>query len=315
MTGEKEFEVGISFLSADSALATELEAALLPLKVFVYPKRQEEIAGTNGVETFRDAFRNKVRVPVVLFRPRWGQTPYTRVEEIAITEYCTYEAGWNALMFVTLEDGPIPKWVPNVHIRFDLTTFPIEQLVGAIKSRVIAAGGLVRAPSAAELAKKMAVRELFDNETRRLLETSNQSFLQAAAALFTELERQVAEICVETGWAVARGYTDVRFAACFDRVSFELTMNEVWANTARDGTLVLRRYLGRILTPAEIASGHQYVWAPPGEFSSASLALRRDPNAGWIWEFLGRAAPPEEAARLILTNCLEFRAEQLTVKR
>ena len=310
MATQKEFDVGISFLSADSALATALAAALVPLKVFVYPNRQEEIAGTNGVETFRDAFRNKVQVPVVLFRPRWGQTPYTRVEEIAITEYCTYEAGWNVLMFVTLEDGAIPKWVPNIHMRFDLNAFPVEQLVGAIKSRVVAAGGVVRPPSAAELAKQMAAREAFDKETRRLLEQSNQPFLEATNALFQELERQIVEVCQATGWTVPHGFDQSRFVAWFGPVSLKLTTHEVWGNTARDGALHLRHFHGRILTPAEIAQGYS-MYPESQEFGADTLAIRRDPNVGWMWEFRGSTAPPDETARLILTNCLQFRAEQL----
>src|SRR5437899_11207412 len=84
---EYEYDVAISFLSQDVDLARELADGLSPqLRVFVYIDRQREIAGTDGLTTFRAIFRSATRLVVVLFRNGWGESNWTRVEEEAISD-------------------------------------------------------------------------------------------------------------------------------------------------------------------------------------------------------------------------------------
>jgi hypothetical protein len=140
--GDKVFDVAISFLVRDEptakAIAERLEGA--GLKVFFFPHRQEELAGTNGMETMRAPFL-EARVNVVLFRKTWGEAPWTRVEDGAISERC-FKGGWGSLMFVVMEKtSQLPKWLPGTHIRFNFTDYGIDQLVGAIKVRVQDQGG------------------------------------------------------------------------------------------------------------------------------------------------------------------------------
>ena len=61
------------------------------MKVFFYPRNQEELAGTDGLESMRKPFFDS-RVMVVLYREKWGKTPWTRVEETAIKEACFKDA-------------------------------------------------------------------------------------------------------------------------------------------------------------------------------------------------------------------------------
>ena len=71
----KKFDVAISFLSQDEPLARSIAEKLAPLDVFVYSKKQEHVAGREGIEAFRDIFRHGCRVAMVLYRPAWGSTP------------------------------------------------------------------------------------------------------------------------------------------------------------------------------------------------------------------------------------------------
>jgi len=158
---EEVFDVAISFLVRDeptaAAVAERVEAA--GLKVFFFPHRQEELAGTNGMESMRAPFL-EARVNVVLFRKMWGETPWTRVEDGAISERC-FKGGWSSLMFVELEKAtPLPKWLPGTHIRFNFADYGIDQLVGAIKLRVQEQGGTIKPPDA--LAKAKAVKSEAD---------------------------------------------------------------------------------------------------------------------------------------------------------
>src|ERR1700741_1564790 len=118
-----EFDVAISFLSQDEALARSIAEKLAPLKVFVYSKDQEKVAGREGIEAFRDIFRHSCRVAMVLYRDGWGKTPWTAVEEIAIRDLCL-ENRFDPLMFVRLDlAGDRPKWVPDSYLHLDFRTF------------------------------------------------------------------------------------------------------------------------------------------------------------------------------------------------
>ena len=63
-----KYEVAFSFLAQDEVLATELNDLLQDrLSTFIYSKRQEELAGTDGEETFNNVFGKQARLVVVLY--------------------------------------------------------------------------------------------------------------------------------------------------------------------------------------------------------------------------------------------------------
>ena len=52
--GEPQYDVAISFLSKDEPTAAALRDRLSEcLSVFFYPRNQEQLAGTDGLETMR----------------------------------------------------------------------------------------------------------------------------------------------------------------------------------------------------------------------------------------------------------------------
>lgn len=58
MSDDPKYDVAISFLAKDEAIARDLADKLEAsgLKVFFFPRNQEELAGTNGIESMRDAY-------------------------------------------------------------------------------------------------------------------------------------------------------------------------------------------------------------------------------------------------------------------
>ena len=117
-----QYDVAISFLSSDSDTALNIADQLAPLNVFCFPRNQEELAGTDGMESFRNAFRHQSRIQVILYRAGWGKTPWTGIEQTAIQERCLKD-GWRGLFFVALEKSERPKWVPDTEIHFDLAIY------------------------------------------------------------------------------------------------------------------------------------------------------------------------------------------------
>lgn len=144
---EHVFDVAISFLVADQRIASTIKSKLAGLDVFFYPHNQEELIGTNGLESMQAPFRS-ARVNVVLYRTRYGETPWTAVEQAAIQGNCLKTA-YRSLLFVQInKNDPLPVWLPDTHIRCVLADFTIEQLVGAIKHKVQERGGVIHRPDA-----------------------------------------------------------------------------------------------------------------------------------------------------------------------
>jgi TIR domain len=113
-------DAAISFLAADEGIAGAIASALEAsgLNVFFFPKKQEELAGSDGLDSMREPFL-KARVAVALYREPWGKTKWTRIEETAIKDRCL-EIGWQSLQFVMLDKKKAhPKWLPNTHIRYN----------------------------------------------------------------------------------------------------------------------------------------------------------------------------------------------------
>jgi hypothetical protein len=157
MKEDSEYDIAISFCYEDEDLAIELRDALEGLNVFVYSKAQEELAGTDGLQSFIDTFKHSSRTIVLLHRDKWGTTKWTRVEENAIKDWCL-DGHWDGLFVVrTAHSTSLPRWIPSTHLYFDVNEFPFEQLVGAIKARAKERGSDLQPETVAEKGKRSRV--------------------------------------------------------------------------------------------------------------------------------------------------------------
>ena len=69
MSADYKYDVAFSFLAQDEQLASQLNDHLQDrAKTFLYSKRQERLAGTDGEETFNSVCGEHARVVVVLYR-------------------------------------------------------------------------------------------------------------------------------------------------------------------------------------------------------------------------------------------------------
>jgi len=190
-----QYDVAISFLSEDEPIGAAFRDRLSDgLNVFFYPQNQEQLAGTDGLETMRAPFLDNSRVVVVLYREPWGKTPWTRVEQTAIQEGCL-EQGWHRLFFVALDNtSPIPKWVPPNHVRFNYEDFGLEQAVGAIKARVQECGGVVEPMTAL---KRAALYEAEARYIRARGQINSYQGMEIVRGKVLELFQEVERLCSE----------------------------------------------------------------------------------------------------------------------
>jgi hypothetical protein len=72
-------------------------------------------------------------------------------------------------MLVMLDKNAAPpKWLPQPYVRFNLEDYGIEQLVGAIKSKVQANGGTIERPDAMAEAKRVQAEAAYLKRSRAI---------------------------------------------------------------------------------------------------------------------------------------------------
>jgi hypothetical protein len=186
-----QYDVAISFLAADESLATQLCAALEPqLKVFLYSKAQEKLAGTDGEKTFNKVFAEEARVVVVLYRSNWGDTPWTRIEQTAVRNRA-FDHGYDFALFVPLDTKPsVPAWLPKNRIWIGLDRWGVKGAASVIDARVQELGGEPKTETLEEIAARLERKTQFA-QFRGDYARSYEG-VQAANASATEVVQQVA---------------------------------------------------------------------------------------------------------------------------
>lgn len=298
-----KYDVALSFLSGDEPVAAAIYDRLSEgLEVFFFLRRQEELAGTDGLESMRTPFLENSRVVVVLYREPWGKTPWTGVEETAISEGCL-KHGWSRLFFVVLDKAStLPIWLPLTHVRFNFAEFGLEQAIGAIKARVLESGGAVEPLTALKRAELLTRDAEYLQDRRQMYSDSG---IRTVHEKIAELFREIAARCDEIA---AKGRIVIRVgAAANPRLQLNecvLTNNSVslvvswvqrFSNNIDDCVLVWREFnrkmplpgerpmfvseatiLRETRFPPELSRAREYGWIEQGTaspfFSSVALA-------------------------------------------
>lgn len=280
---DPKYDIAISFLHQDEPLAVELEGRLSPtFTVFVYSKKQEEIAGTDGLETFRDVLRNQSRLVVVLYRDGWGKSKWTRVEEAAITDRFLDE-GWQWLLFISLDSKCTPpKWLPESKIRLNFEEYGLEQCLGAIKARVEELGATIHQESALDRAKRIEQANLW-KEKRTIMLSSEEGvmlacseavkFLDKVEATLSEIESATVNIHInfvrQGSLLVARGRS----------TSMTVFWGQRYSNSLSNSQMRVGLWRGLVLFPGQ--SG--IYLEDPKEYATHLFEPDLTREFGWCW--------------------------------
>ena len=200
---EPKYDVAISFLSADEAVSTAVCGRLSEgLEVFFYPRTQEALAGTDGLESMRAPFLPEgSRVVVVFYRERWGQTPWTGVEEMAIRDRCLKDKFQGLFVIMLDPQSAPPAWLPDTHVRFNYADFGLEQAVGAIKARVKERGGTIAPVTALRRAQLyQQEQDYLDDRQQRLRGGDARSTINHRTSLLFERMETLCEQMTRTIW-------------------------------------------------------------------------------------------------------------------
>jgi hypothetical protein len=255
----KKYDVALSFLGRDLALAQEIRDGLASqLSVFVYSHSQDEVAGTEGLETFPQVFRDDSRLVVVLHRTGWGETPWTRVEAQAMKDRLLDE-GAEFLFVVTLDSAATPKWIPKTRIRYSLEDFGVPQLLGVIKARAKDLGSTFHKETVADRAKRAEEQQEFEAERERMMAGSqgvnaaSDSAAEMFRALVThaeEIRESAPKLKVEFAYSPADRTAVLRAG----RASLTVYWKANVVNSLPDARLIVQTMNGKVLLPGEAGS-------------------------------------------------------------
>lgn len=141
---EYDYELGISFLSKDEALASKLNTELKKyVPTYFYPEHQKEQAFQNSANVYATIFGSKIRFVIILYRDGWGDAGITSVEQGAIQQNILIDKdrGVNYIFLVKM-DGTQPIWYKSqTYVKYENTKF--ELLVELILYEYRQIGGTV----------------------------------------------------------------------------------------------------------------------------------------------------------------------------
>jgi hypothetical protein len=279
---DPKYDVAISLLSRDEPVGAALHDRLSEgLEVFFYPRKQEDLAGTDGQESMRKPFLDDSRVVVVLYREGWGKTPWTGVEQTAIQDGCLIH-GWHRLFFIMLDKkNPAPVWLPSTCISLSYTDYGIEQAVGAIKARVQESGGIIT-PLTAMKRAAIYEQEVKYQEDRRKIGSHEGIALvdQKVMELNEEIKRLCSEIRASRSLPLQVGANAGRCVLTNGRISLTVSWYRPYINSTDGCGLKLTEYNAAMPMPNERVMFFQ----EPEVLSETVLApdLSRAREYGWV---------------------------------
>jgi len=187
-----KYDVTFAFLKKDEHLANQINDLILDkLNTFLYSKKQEDRVLRNRDKVFFDVFAKQSRVVVVIYRSKWGTTPWTEIEEKIIRARVS-EEGEDFLLLIPLDNPPIaPKYLPKAQIWADLPKSGIKGAVNAIEEKVRSLGRGSEKPLPISLDTENNSEHQFEVKRSKFLESVNGLEIAKLELkkLFTELKK------------------------------------------------------------------------------------------------------------------------------
>lgn len=189
-----KYDVAFSFIAEDEELVTQINDLIQDrVNTFLYSRKQGEIAGTDGEQTFNRVFGSEARIVFVLYRNGWGETPWTRIEETAIRNRA-FEEGYDFVIFAPLDKPQnVPKWLPKNRIWVGIDRWGIEGAATVIEARIQEVGGSPREETVEDRASRIG--RAIAAEKRKQAFLYSESGVKAANTairnLFSDFERVI----------------------------------------------------------------------------------------------------------------------------
>lgn len=166
-TTKDKLEVAFSLVSKDEIFASNINYLLRErVKTFLYVHNESETINADGMETFANALK-QARIVVLIFREKYGNTPWTRVEKDVIEQRFLDEGRDFLFVIVLADESKLPKWIPKfwIYARGDSP----ELMAQYIEYRIRDNGGTIKPETSTDLIKRLNRDEKFKLDKERYL--------------------------------------------------------------------------------------------------------------------------------------------------
>lgn len=135
-SSEPQYDIAFSLTSTDRGFVKRLVASLPDFRCFFYLERDRELTGASALGPMREAFRYGSKLQVIVHRPPWGKTGYTKLEHEAICDryFGTENAPPPFLIRMDLS-YPKPDWIPDTVTWCDRSKFSIKKIADQIREK------------------------------------------------------------------------------------------------------------------------------------------------------------------------------------
>ncbi|MBW8863367.1 MAG: hypothetical protein JF609_00275 [Verrucomicrobia bacterium] len=292
-TNQFKYDVAFSFLSRDEALATELNDRLQDrVKTFLYSKKQEQIAGTDGEQTFNKVFGNEARVVVLLYRKGWGETPFTRIEETAIKNR-GYDHSYDFLLCIPLDEPPAaPKWFPKRNLWIGLKRWGVGGAASVIEARIQEQGGQPHEESVQERALRLKRSMEIAGRKRRFLES--EAGVNAANEKFELLRSEMERLAKESGLSLSFKSHNLHFVVVGMGIGLGVLWEYHYGNSLTNAKLITGLWDGH----PPLSFPNQYPVRQPSKIQGAEFTFDISASEEHQWVKSG------SQARVFSTNDL-----------
>lgn len=307
MSEQFEYDIAFSFCALDEGVATQLNDLLASrLKTFIYSERQREIAGKDGQESFSKVYGETARLVVVLYRPEWGETPWTRVERDAIKNR-SLDDGWDFVIFVPTVDRPkMPPWLPKTRLYVGLSRWGVEAAAAVVEARATERGSEPHEESVAERADRLRRARAFKEKQERFQSTEIgvRSSVQAYEDLSIAIEHHAEQI-TKSGIAItAKRSQEYRILTGLSPCNAICSFRPHYSNSLQDAHLLIEVFKGFPTLPGFYGSMNK-----PAKLKSLrfSYQLIREDYHAWVsTDANGREFSPQQLADHILRTYMDI---------
>ncbi|MDD4874479.1 MAG: hypothetical protein PHE15_05875 [Dehalococcoidales bacterium] len=293
-----KYDIAFSFLAEDENIAERIGDELRDrMNVFIYSERQKDLVGKDGVEKFSKVFKEDARICVVLYRPNWGKTKWTRIEETAIKDRI-FEKGWEFLVVISIDSSQIPHWLPKSKLWLGFDKFGIQGAASVIDARFQETGGKITDETPSEKADRLRKKAESELKKQHFLDSEDgvRTARQELTKLFELLSVEVSKIAEKLNdpniSLIKKSATD-----CFVKIQkghFTVAWSEQYTNSLQYSSLFIREFDKGLYSSDDTIE------------TRIHFTLDKEGNPSWVEEsFPDRFLSSKDLAKRYLDRSLE----------
>lgn len=293
MNERPEYDIAYSMLAMDEPYARRLITELKKRvrgEQFIFSRKTEDAAEDSDLlRTFGRIFSADSRLVVLLYRPGWGDTPFTFVEQEAIRA-----RGVRSIFVVAMQPPHVPAWYPESEFWADADVYSVPQISAMIEFAMARERGSAASATPPQADARVRQREVPSDVERRE---------EGAAAIATEAEKLFAALAAEAADPARAGQgraaCELTAAAC--AVTYNQTA--VQLKLIRTGPTP---HVYAVLTAWVNVSDNARQSLPFGEWRLVRIL---DENDEWMWEFESALLTSQQLALALMERMVALAHE------